>query len=89
LCNGFIGGVGYQILFFDNNPTGRYPYAGAKKILFEVGQGDGAPEVVGKVADQEFIDEIDGPEDVMDDQQDDRVVVVPADHQCIEAEDGV
>jgi hypothetical protein len=64
------------------------PMAGKKK-LFEVGQGDGAPEIVREVADEELVDQVDGPEDVMDDQQDQGVVVVPADHECIKAEDGV
>jgi hypothetical protein len=75
--------------FFDNNLGERYPYAGAKKSLFEVGQGDGTPEIVGEVADQEFIDQVDGPEDIVDDQQDDRMVVVPADHEGVETQDAI
>ena len=42
-----------------------------------------------QVADQEFVDEVDGPENVMNQQQDPIVVVVPADHQRVEAENAV
>jgi hypothetical protein len=38
---------------------------------------------VGKVADQQLIYEVDGPEDIMDDQQDYRVIVMPTDQQGI------
>ena len=44
---------------------------------------------MGKMADEEFVDEVDGPEDVVDDQQNDRVVVMPADQEGIDAEDAV
>jgi len=62
---------------------------GHEKRLFEVGQGDGTPEIVGEVADEEFIDKVDGPEDIMNDQQDQGVIIVPADHQGVKAEDGI
>jgi hypothetical protein len=41
------------------------------------------------VADEEFIDEVDGPENVVNEQQEPIVVVVPADHQRVEAENAV
>jgi hypothetical protein len=41
---------------------------------------------VGKVADQELIDQINGPEDIVDKQQDPVVVIVPADHERVQAE---
>jgi hypothetical protein len=44
---------------------------------------------VGKVADEELVDKVNGPEDIVDDQQDQGVVVVPADHQGIEPQNGV
>ena len=44
---------------------------------------------MGEVADQQLVYEIDGPEDPVDEQQDPIVVIVPADHQRIEAEDGI
>jgi hypothetical protein len=44
---------------------------------------------MGEMADQQFVDEVDGPEDIMDDQQDQRVVIKPTDHQRIEAEDEI
>ena len=44
---------------------------------------------MGEVADQQLVYEIDGPEDPMDEQQDPIVVIVPADHQRIEAKDEI
>ena len=44
---------------------------------------------MGEVADEEFVDEVDGPEDVVDDQQENGVIVVPADHEGIDAQDAV
>ena len=41
------------------------------------------------MADQEFINEVDGPENVVDQQQDPTVIVMPTDHQRIEAEDAI
>jgi len=41
------------------------------------------------MADQEFINEVDRPENVVNDQQEPIVVVVPADHQRVEAENAV
>ena len=57
--------------------------------LPEVRFGDGPPQIVGEVTDEEFIDEVDGPEDIVDDQQEQGVVVVPADHEGIDAQDAV
>jgi hypothetical protein len=57
--------------------------------LFKIRFGDGPPQIVGKVTDQQFVDEVDGPENVMDQQQDPTVVIVPADHERIEAQDAV
>jgi hypothetical protein len=37
-----------------------------KKQLFKIAFGYGPPEIVGKMADQQFIDEVDGPEDIVD-----------------------
>ena len=39
-----------------------------------------------KVADQQLIDQVDGPEKIVDEQQDPAVVIVPADHKGIETE---
>jgi hypothetical protein len=44
---------------------------------------------VGEVAGQELVDEIDGPEDPVNEQQDPIVIVIPTDHQRIEAEDEI
>jgi hypothetical protein len=44
---------------------------------------------VRQVADQEFVDEVDRPENVVNQQQDPTVVVVPADHQRVEAENAI
>jgi hypothetical protein len=44
---------------------------------------------MGEVADEEFVDEVDGPEDIMDDHQEKGMVVVPADEDGVDAEDGV
>ena len=57
--------------------------------LFKIACGDGSPEVVRKVADQQFIDQVDGPEDPVDDQQNPVVIIVPADHQRVEAEEEI
>jgi hypothetical protein len=38
------------------------------------------------MADQEFINEVDRPENVVDQQQEPTVIVVPTDHQRVEAE---
>lgn len=60
-----------------------------EKSLFKIGHGDGSPEVMGEVADEELVDEVDGPEDPVDDKEDPVVVVVPTDHQGVEAQDEV
>ena len=41
------------------------------------------------MADQQFIDQVDGPEDPVDDQQNPVVIIVPADHQRVEAEEEI
>ena len=41
------------------------------------------------MADEEFVNKVDGPENVVDEQQDERMVIIPADHQRIEAENAV
>ena len=37
--------------------------------LLEIRQGDRSPQVMGKVADQQLVYEVNGPEDIVDDQQ--------------------
>jgi len=44
---------------------------------------------VGKVAGQQLIDQVDGPEDIVDEQQDPVMVVVPADHERVQAEEEI
>ena len=44
---------------------------------------------MGKMAGQEFIDQVDGPEDIMDDQQEDRMIIMPAYEQGVDAQDAV
>jgi hypothetical protein len=44
---------------------------------------------MGEVTDQQLIDQVDRPEDIMDDQQDYRVVVMPADHKGINTQNAV
>ena len=41
------------------------------------------------MADEEFVNEVNGPENPMNKQQEPTVVVVPADHQRIEAENSI
>jgi hypothetical protein len=41
------------------------------------------------VADQQFVDEINGPEDPMDDQEEPTVVIVPTDHEGINTQDEI
>jgi hypothetical protein len=55
----------------------------------EIRHGDSAPQIVGKVADQQLIDQVDGPEDPVDDHQENRVVVMPTDQDGIYAQDAV
>jgi hypothetical protein len=57
--------------------------------LLEIRQWDGSPQVVGEVADQQLVYEVDGPEDIVDDQQDYRVIVMPTDQQGINTQDAV
>jgi hypothetical protein len=60
-----------------------------KKNLFEITFGDGPPKVMGQMAGQQFVDQINRPENIVDDQQYPAMIVMPADHQRIEAEQGV
>jgi hypothetical protein len=60
-----------------------------KKQLFKIGLGDGPPQVVGKVTSQQFIDQVDGPEDIVDEQQYPAMVIVPADHEGVQAEEEI
>jgi hypothetical protein len=60
-----------------------------EKNLFKIAQRDSFPEVVGKMADEEFVDEIDGPDDPVNEEEDPVVVVVPTDHQGVEAQDEI
>jgi hypothetical protein len=57
--------------------------------LFEVRHGNGTPQIVGKVTDQQLIDQIDRPEDIVDDQQQNVVVVMPTYQQGIDAQDAI
>jgi hypothetical protein len=41
------------------------------------------------MADQHFIDEVNGPEDIMDQREKKGMVVIPADHDRIETQDQV
>jgi hypothetical protein len=41
------------------------------------------------VADQQLVYEVNGPKDIVDDQQDYRMIVVPADQQGINTQDAV
>jgi len=59
------------------------------KVSFEIRQRDGSPQVMGQVADQELIDQVDGPEDPVDDRQDYGVVVMPAVQDGVDAQDAV
>jgi hypothetical protein len=58
-------------------------------ILFKIRLGDDSPHIVGEVSYEEFIDQINGPEDKVYDQQDEAVVVIPAYHQGVDAQDAV
>ena len=44
---------------------------------------------MGEVTDQQLIDQVDGPENPMKDQQDPIMVIMPAYHKRIDAKDGV
>ena len=44
---------------------------------------------MGEVADQQLVYEVDGPEDIVDDQQDYRVIVMPTDQQGINTQDAI
>jgi hypothetical protein len=57
--------------------------------LFKVAFWDCPPEIMGKVPDQQLIYEINRPEDIVDEQQDPAVIVVPADHKRVETKEGI
>jgi len=44
---------------------------------------------MGEVADKQLIDQVDRPENIMDDQQEDRMIIMPAYEQRVDAEDAV
>jgi hypothetical protein len=60
-----------------------------EKKLFEIRQWDSPPQIVGEVADEQLVDEVDGPEDPVDEQEDPTMVIVPADHQRVETKDKI
>lgn len=41
------------------------------------------------MADEQLVNEVDGPEDPVNEQQDPAMVIVPTDHQRVEAEDEI
>jgi hypothetical protein len=57
--------------------------------LFEIRHWDGPPQVVGEMADQQLVDEVDRPEDPVDEQQEPTMVIMPADHQRVETKDKI
>jgi hypothetical protein len=44
---------------------------------------------MGEMPGQQLIDQVDGPEDVMDDHEDDRMVVIPAYQDGVDAQDAI
>jgi hypothetical protein len=48
-----------------------------------------SPQVMGQVTDQQLIDQVDGPENVMDQQQDPAVIIMPTDQERVDAEDAI
>jgi hypothetical protein len=57
--------------------------------LAKVGFRDLSPHVVREVPDEELVDQVDGPEYVVDEHEDQGMVVIPADHQGVDAQDTV
>jgi hypothetical protein len=53
--------------------------------LLEVRLRNFLPHSIRQVANQQFIDEINRPDDDVDDQQNDGVIVKPANHGCVYA----
>jgi hypothetical protein len=41
------------------------------------------------MADQQLIDQVDGPEDIVDEQQNPAMVIVPADHERVQTEEEI
>jgi hypothetical protein len=62
---------------------------GGKIFLFKIRHGDRPPQVMGEMADQELVNQVDGPEDIVDDQQEQRMVIIPTDHQGVDTQDTV
>jgi hypothetical protein len=54
--------------------------------LLEVGQWNSLPHTIRKMTYQQFINQVDRPEDEVDDEQDDVVVIIPTYHQGIDAQ---
>lgn len=53
------------------------------RILFEVRHWDNLPHIVGQIAAEYFVDQVQRPEYIMDDQQEKGMIVVPTDHYGI------
>jgi hypothetical protein len=47
------------------------------------------PHIVRQVPHEQFVDQVDGPENIVPDQQQDGMVVIPTDHQGIESQDKI
>ena len=56
---------------------------------FKIGGRDRLPHAVRQMADQQFIDQVNGPEDIMDQQVQKGMIVIPTDHDRIETQDQV
>jgi hypothetical protein len=54
--------------------------------LLKIGFRNRPPHVVGKMAAEQFIEQINGPEYVVDNQQQYGMIVIPADHERINAQ---
>jgi hypothetical protein len=59
------------------------------EILFEVRQRYNPPHIVRQIADEDFVDQVHGPEYKMDDQQEKGMIVVPTDHYGINSKNGI
>jgi hypothetical protein len=57
--------------------------------LFKIRLGYRAPQIVGQVADQKLIDQVYGPENIVNDQQYPIMVIVPADQQRVDTKDAI
>jgi hypothetical protein len=57
-----------------------------RQFLFEIRQGYRPPHVVGKMTGQQFIHQVDGPENPVKNQKENGMIVVPADHHGVDAQ---